>query len=409
MSIFKLTSLKDEELETKGIKYTLREVMQQPKLWIKSFNLLKDKLNDIRDFIENKVLSEKNNSRVILSGAGSSHFIGLCCEDLLRIMWNVDVESKACTEIVTSFESFFLNHLNTTMIYFSRSGESPEILGAFLLSDKILRRINHIIVTCNKHGRLVSLKSRSESKGEKNVLRIVLPEDANDKGLAMTSSFTTMLMFAQFLAYLWELEEYERIIRDASVAAEKMLKECSSLIEEIAELDFKRAFFLGTGPLYGCAAESHLKLQELTAGRVICKFDSYLGIRHGPEVAIDDETIVVYFVSSNPFVRRYETDLMEDLHSKGLGLKRIAVCCGADEYIERYTNYIIDIDSVIPDYCRPIVDVIFGQLLGLFKSLNMGLKPDWPSEKDIITRVVKGVKIYDYCAYKDLKQFKIIV
>jgi tagatose-6-phosphate ketose/aldose isomerase len=404
MSIFKLTSLKDEELEAKGIKYTLREIMQQPRLWIESFNLLKGRLNEIRDFIEDKVLSRKN-SRVVLSGAGSSHFIGLCCEDLLRKMWNTSVESKACTEIITSFESFFLNHLNTTMIYFSRSGESPEILGAFLLSDRILKKINHVIVTCNKHGRLASLKS----KGENNVLRIILPEDANDKGLAMTSSFTTMLMVAQFLAYLWELDEYERIIYSASAAAEKMLREYSSLIEEIAELRFGRAFFLGTGPLYGCAAESHLKLQELTAGRIICKFDSYLGVRHGPEVAIDNETIVVYFVSSNPFVRRYEIDLMEDLHNKGLGLKRIALCCQVDEHIERYADYAIDINSGIPDYCMPIVDVIFGQLLGLFKSLNMGLKPDWPSEKDIITRIVKGVKIYDYDVYRNLGQFKVMI
>jgi len=43
------------------------------------------------------------------------------------------------------------------------------------------------------------------------------------------------------------------------------------------------------------------------------------------------------------------------------------------------------------------MDVCVGQTLGLFKSLNLNLKPDNPSERGIIiTRVVKGVKIYDY-------------
>ncbi|MEM2564469.1 MAG: hypothetical protein QXQ42_02100, partial [Candidatus Bathyarchaeia archaeon] len=256
------------------------------------------------------------------------------------------------------------------------------------------------------------LKSRYEERGENNVLRIILPEEANDRGLAMTASFTTMLMAAQFLAYIMEADIYENILRSASAAAERLLREYSSLASELAELNFERAFFLGTGPLYGCAAESHLKLQELTAGRVICKFDSYLGVRHGPEIAIDDKTLIVYFVSSDPFIRRYEIDLMEDLHSKGLGLRRIAVCCGMSESVKRYADHVIDISDDgrcwIPDYCRPLVDVIFGQLLGLFKSLNLGLKPDNPSDRGIITRVVRGVKIYDYEAYKSEGQFRVI-
>lgn len=411
MSLEKLISIPEGDLEARGIRHTPREIMSQPNLWLKSFSILKDRANEMRDFLSGRVLS-KGCGRVILSGAGSSHFISLSCEDVLRGMWHVNVESRACTDIVTSFPSILLKHIDTTIIYFSRSGESPEILGAFLLADKTLERVNHVIVTCNRFGRLVSLRSRCEERGESNVLRIILPEEANDRGLAMTASFTTMLMAAQFLAYIREKETYEGILRSASAAAERILKEYSSTASELAELNFNRAFFLGTGPLYGCAAESHLKLQELTAGKIICKFDSYLGVRHGPKVAIDDRTLLVYFVSSDPFVRRYELDLIEDLHSRGLGLRRVAVCCGFSRDIEQYTDYVVDISSggryIVPDHCRPIVDVIFGQLLGLFKSLNLGLKPDNPSEEGIITRVVRGVKIYDYEAYKNEGRFKII-
>ncbi|MEM2442962.1 MAG: SIS domain-containing protein [Candidatus Bathyarchaeia archaeon] len=399
------------ELESKGIKYTPREIASQPTIWLKSFSMLKNRIGEIRDFINGRVLS-KGHGRVMLSGAGSSYFIGLSCEDVLRGMWHINVESRACTDIVTSFHSILLKHIDTTMVYFSRSGESPEILGAFLLADRILENVSHIIITCNRFGKLASLKSRYEERGENNVLRIILPEETNDRGLAMTASFTTMLMAAQFLAYIMEADIYENILRSASAAAERLLREYSSLASELAELNFERAFFLGTGPLYGCAAESHLKLQELTAGRVICKFDSYLGVRHGPEIAIDDKTLIVYFVSSDPFIRRYEIDLMEDLHSKGLGLRRIAVCCGMSESVKRYADHVIDISDDgrcwIPDYCRPLVDVIFGQLLGLFKSLNLGLKPDNPSDRGIITRVVRGVKIYDYEAYKSEGQFRVI-
>jgi tagatose-6-phosphate ketose/aldose isomerase len=47
-----------------------------------------------------------------------------------------------------------------------------------------------------------------------------------------------------------------------------------------------------------------------------------------------------------------------------------------------------------PDALRPPLDVIFGQLLGLFCSLEAGLKPDTPSPSGAISRVVSHVKIH---------------
>ena len=44
----------------------------------------------------------------------------------------------------------------------------------------------------------------------------------------------------------------------------------------------------------------------------------------------------------------------------------------------------------------PVVSVLPAQLLGLFKSLDLGLKPDSPSESGMIHRVVQGVKTYSY-------------
>ena len=40
--------------------------------------------------------------------------------------------------------------------------------------------------------------------------------------------------------------------------------------------------------------------------------------------------------------------------------------------------------------------VLAGQLLGYFFSLSKGLNPDKPSVRGTISRVVSGVKIYEY-------------
>jgi tagatose-6-phosphate ketose/aldose isomerase len=381
-----------------GIEYTPLEIRSQPRVWMKNFSMLRSRVDEVRSFVESRIL-KRGRVRVILSGAGTSNFIGLSVENLLRKRWQVDVETRASTDIVTGWDSTFLRDVDTTLISFSRSGNSPESVAACMLADKFLGEASHIVVTCNRRGKLAELKGESE-----DALLLLMPEEAEDRGLAMTVSYTTMVSTAQFLAYIRDLEEYERIVKSQARATEKILREYSSLLKEISELGFKRAFFLGSSALYGCAAESSLKLQELTAGRIICKSDSFMGFRHGPEVAVDDESLVIFYVSTDPFVRRYELDLMADMHAKGLGMVKLAVCNGVDGEIEEYVDHVIEFEGQdeheIPDLCRPIMDVTVAQTLALFKSLNLGLRPDEPSESGVITRVVKGVKIYDHERFK---------
>jgi len=93
-------------------------------------------------------------------------------------------------------------------------------------------------------------------------------------------------------------------------------------------------------------------------------------------------------------------------------LMKIAICDKSIKEIAEYVDHVIEFnpegDLDIPDSCRPMLDVIVAQTLALFKSLNLGLKPDNPSESGVITRVVKGVKIYDYEKFKKDGTFKIV-
>ena len=404
--LLELTKLPKAELVARGIEHTPREIESQPRVWVKNFEILKSKEDEIGSFIKSKIFP-KRTSKVILSGAGSSEFIGLSVENLLRKQWQKDVETRGTTDIVTNWGSIFLKNADTTLVSFARSGNSPESIGTFLLANRFLKRINHIIITCNKDGRLAKMKNENE-----NVLLLLLSEETNDKGLAMTSSFTTMLMATQFLAYIRKTEEYEQVIRNLSKATERLFREYSSLLKEVSKLDFERAFYLGDGALKGCAVEAHLKLQELTAGRIVCQNDSFLGLRHGPVAAVNDKSLVVYFISTDPFIRRYEIGLMEELHVKGLGMKKIAICNRSDAEIERCVDHVIEFDREgefnIPDPCRPVMDVTIAQTLALFKSLDLNLKPDTPSEKGVISRVVRGVKIYDYDKFRDQKRFEVL-
>jgi len=48
----------------------------------------------------------------------------------------------------------------------------------------------------------------------------------------------------------------------------------------------------------------------------------------------------------------------------------------------------------VGDEYRAPVDVMFGQLLGLFSSIRWNLMPDSPSPDGVISRVVQNVSIH---------------
>ena len=144
----------------------------------------------------------------------------------------------------------------------------------------------------------------------------------------------------------------------------------------------------------------------------MCGYDTFPGLRHGPEAVIDSNTIVIAFLSLEPYTRKYEKDLLKELKDKNIGKAVLIVADKIDEDEKSLGNYFVEFDPEksidLKPYYTPPLYVIIGQLLGLFKSLDLGLKPDNPSEKGIINRVVKGVKVYDYHEFLEKGTFKII-
>jgi tagatose-6-phosphate ketose/aldose isomerase len=392
-SLHELVNLPKEERAEKGIEYTPAEIASQPRLWTENFENLKQQKDEILGFLETNVFS-KPNPRVSLTGAGSSANVGLSAQNLLRQRWQLDVDTRPTTDVITHWDQIFLKKADNALVSFARSGNSPESIAAVNVAEEWCPRICHIIVTCNKNGELAKI-----ARKKRNALLVLLSDETNDKGLAMTASFTTMVVAAQFLANIRNLGEYEQTVKSLSTVSSSLFDKYSNLLKDVADGSFDRAFFLGSGDLYGCAVESSLKLQEMTDGRVMCKADTFLGVRHGPEAVINDKTLVVYFLSSDRRTRRYELDLMREIEDKRIGMTKVAVCNKADAEIKKNVDYAIEFDKEgrlnVPDSCRPAVDVTVGQLLGLFKSLNLGLRPDNPSERGVINRVVKGVKIYN--------------
>ena len=169
------------------------------------------------------------------------------------------------------------------------------------------------------------------------------------------------------------------------------------LFTKFRKLNFERGIFLGSGAMKGIARESQLKLQELTDGKVICKYDSFMGFRHGPKAIINEMSIITYLFSNNSYANKYETDLVMDINKGRKPLYSIGVMENEIKELELDLAIILgNSEERISEEFLAIVSVLPAQILGFYKSLQLGLKPDNPSESGMIHRVVKGVKLYNF-------------
>jgi tagatose-6-phosphate ketose/aldose isomerase len=375
-----------EELEEAGGLQTAKEIRHQPDVWIKTADKFFKESKSIKKFLES-ALKEADN--IILTGAGSSSFIGQAICGILFSHFHVITRPIPTTHIVSHPGYYFSNLSTPLIISFARSGDSPESHASLELADKYNRKCFHLIITCHAEGTLANYKSKNP------VWVIVLPEEANDKGLAMTSSFTSMLLSGLLLNFLdKEKNAYEQLELSVQHARHILSNNLDSL-KTIAKINFTRGVFLGSGPLYGTALEACLKLQELTNGHIICKGDTFLGFRHGPKVIINENTLVVYFLSNNKYASMYEMDLIHSIHRGNKALLHIGISESQVDRIniEELINISDDGKQVGEDF-QPLCYIVPIQVLSFYKSILLGLKPDTPSLNGAISRVVEGVSIY---------------
>jgi tagatose-6-phosphate ketose/aldose isomerase len=392
-ALAKLLDLSKEQKAERGLLYTPAEIAQQPATWESTFSLFEERRTALAEFLENSGLNNSGQPKptVFLIGAGSSDYVGISLGNLLRRLWKCEVVVIPSTTLLTHAEQWLIPGYSYLWISFSRSGDSPESVSVI---EKALARhpdIRHIIVSCNADGRMIR---GVEGKGQ--ALTVVLDDAVNDRGLAMTSSFSNMVVFGQCMAHVHNPAHYEAILRRLVEAGKTFLPLAADAAAALAAEPYGRVCFLGSGALEGAAVESGLKVLEMTAGRTRTMSESALGLRHGPMAALDKTTLLVAFLSSDETVACYERDLLHEVAKKQVVKTRIAVGGHSemplDGLADRYLSP--DIHTAVPDDCRPPVDVMFGQLLGLFFSLRWNLTPDHPSPAGVISRVVENVKIY---------------
>ena len=381
----------DKMKETSSV-FTLSEIYQQPATWEKTCRQIAEHKDELKKFIDQVITCDDFD--IILTGAGTSEFVGNALFPHLTRLMNHKVKSYGTTDIVATPEAYLSRTKPTLLISFGRSGNSPESVGAIDAAEAVCDHVYHLFVTCNKDGALSKRAATTD-----NCYAINLTEETHDQSFAMTSSFSNMYLATYLCFHLDELDAVTAQVKTIMEAGQNFLDKQYGIAQKIVdEYNFNRIVYLGSNTLKGTAQESALKMLELSAGRVVTMYDTPLGFRHGPKSIINDDTITVVYLSDDAYTRQYEIDLIKEMSGQRKGNKIVAVMSKADDAVSALVDYTVvyGLDGTFENVLLGLDYILFAQTLAVLKSLALGITPDNPCPTGEVNRVVKGVTLYPY-------------
>ena len=377
------------QIDAAGAHWTVREILQQPQIWAQIEHSHAAESARLAGFLE--PLLQRSELRVVLTGAGTSAHIGKCLAPALTRGLCRRVDAIASTDLVASPDSYLSAGTPTLLVSFGRSGNSPESVAALERADACVPDCWHLIVSCDVEGALYRHASQAP-----RCCAVRLPAASNDRGYAMTSSFTGML-FAAALAL--------RAVPGASARsgtlaplAQQLLTDRLPLLQELVSRRASRVVYLGSKEFTGLARDAALKMLELTDGQVVAVAESPLGFRHGPKTILNADTLVVVFVGNDDYARQYDWDLIDELRRDAVAGRVVALAARprpgahADDVILEMPRDSMDASDL--ELCLPYA--VFAQSVALLRSISLGLQPDSPNVAGTVSRIVTGVPIHPW-------------
>lgn len=365
------------------------EIARQPDLWLEVFASLSAQREQLTSFIAPCLKGD-----IIVTGVGAYARAGDFVSGLLQEKWGTSVRSVATTDLLINPT----HHLQLNSLQEARSpllliscvptGNKPESIAAVQLVSHLHPDARHLILTYNPDGTLTNMSVNHS-------LKLLLPESGADDAEIKTGSLSGLVEALLLLGDCISVDPQvwtnaESLVKLSAKTATGLLAKQETL-SAIAQVDFKRLICLGSGPLLGLANDILTKTQQATNGNISGAADSYLGFRHNSHVLMDDDTLVLFLLNPDPYVARYEADVIDwvardfsPLQTVGIGPQSPSL--PVDELIS------FPVEKSALSWLSYFVP---GQLLAWQKALALE-SSETPIERNSHHRTTRGVKIYPF-------------
>lgn len=352
--------------EKEGFKhFMLKEIHEQPRALA---DTLRGRLFESdNQVVLDDVSLDGDFSRVVIVACGTSWHAGLVGKYWIESMAKIPCEVDLGSEF--RYRAPYIDD-KTLLIAISQSGETADTLATLDGAKKAGARILSI---CNVVDSSIARKSDD----------VLYTHAGPEIGVASTKAFTTQLAVLALITLQLakirqamsseDLGEQVRALLSLPQLTEQVLK-TDEATQGIANqyLHTNHFLFLGRGPSFPIALEGALKLKEIS----YIHAEGYAGgeMKHGPIALIDEEMPIVALATGGPTYPKMLSNI-EEVCARGGQV--IAVVSEGDTDLSKLATLQMEIPKV-PDFIRPIIEVIPMQLLAYHFADKRGTDVDQP-------------------------------
>jgi len=347
--------------------HTYKEISGQIKSWKENFSEITGERTKI-----GTDLFSKDFDRIIFFGCGTSYNLAMASSFFTNTLSSFDSIALPSSELLFNSETYINKSKKYLLIGFSRSGEtteSVEVINKFIGQ----KQIRTFAFTCREKNSFIDVSENN-----------YVCRDANEKSVAMTRSFSSMLfsycvMLTRYLDNKDRLKEFSGL---CSYLESKMPLLFDEIKEYIDACDFNSYFALGSGFNYPLAVEADLKMKEMSQ---IPDYSYHIfEFNHGPKALLSEDCLVLFLTISKK-LRNVDVIINEIIKSRS----KIAVIGKGMEDIKKWDSikYFLDDASFKDELVESFINIPVFQILAYIKTIKQNLNPDKPKGLDYTTKL----------------------
>jgi glucosamine--fructose-6-phosphate aminotransferase (isomerizing) len=349
---------------TKKGETTLREILSQPEVWADTIKEFQEKTPAIDAFCNQETFDQ-----VIFIGCGSTYYLSLSAAIIFQALNRIPAIALPSSELCL-FENIYLDsHKHSLLVAVSRSGETTETIRAMQLFK------------AGNYGKTVAITTHPESGMVKYADLCLTIESAQEKSIAQTRSFASMLLTAEALSLQISGQNANEVLGGFPKIVRRLFDQYQDLAKEYGEnKDINRFFFLGSSFAYGIASEAMLKMKEMSLSN--SEAFHTMEFRHGPKSMVDANTLVVGLVNESSAYQ--EIPVLQEM--KALGGKVLTIAEAVDPKLAAIGN-VIELKSAVPEVMRALLFLPVLQLIAFYRAIANGQDPDKPHNLDAVVHI----------------------
>lgn len=357
----KIPKLIEDKMSSQNGMHTYNEIKSQGEIWRQVFNSGKLQLDQINTWHDQK------HDGVMFIGCGSTYYLSLTAAKIWTKLQKESALGVPSSEVWFYTDTTFSKH-SPLLVAVSRSGETTETIQAIDVYKKRFA-IEPMVVSCYPKSEMAQSASIK-----------ILASAAQEKSVAQTRSFSSMLLLCQMIAgKIAKDSTFFNALEQVPAVFPGLLARYEHIIEEIAkDKKYQHFVFLGSGINYGLASEVMLKMKEMSTS--ISEVFHFMEFRHGPMSMITKNSLVIGLLSES----HKEDEMLVLKGMKELGATTLALVNNAKGVD---ADFVVEFGASLPEDACGLLYLPLLQLLAYYHSISKGLDPDNPTNLSAVVHL----------------------